>query len=343
MEVPWQNFLSDMEMEEGDLFNESNKDLLDDHELVLEKILQQPAFSSESESLYPPNNGGSCLSFEDTTTTGNNNSKLLTKSNSSNSIASQHVPYTATATSPTSYVLSFDESTVVAVEGATRELVNGRKCKGNNSRDQSKGDNINISASRKSRNSLESLNHIMAERKRRQELTEKFIALSATIPGLKKIDKASILCEAITYVKQLKKRVEDLEKQRCCKKIRVESVSFMNKTNLYNDEGSISSAKTNFDDSQEFNVASPEVEARVLEKEVLIRIHCKNQNGSMLKIFTHLKTLDLSTISSSVLPFGNSLLDITIIAQMGDKYNLTLKELVKSLRQVLLELLNVSH
>ncbi|OIW03873.1 hypothetical protein TanjilG_30149 [Lupinus angustifolius] len=312
-------------MEEGDLFNESNKNSLDDHDLVLGKFLHQPAFSSESESLYPPNNVGSCLSFEDTTT-DNNYSKLLTKSNSSNSIASQHVPQkvvTATATSPTSYVLSFDESTV-----------NGKKCKANSS-DQSKGDNI--STSRKSRNSLESLNHIMAERKRRQELTERFIALSATIPGLKKIDKASILSEAITYVKQLKKRVKDLEEQRCYKKIRVESVSFINKANFYSDEGSVSSEKTNFDDSHEVNVALPEVEARVLEKEVLIRIHCKNQNGTMLKILTHLKSLDLSTISNSVLPFGNSVLDITIIAQMGDKYNLAVKELVKSLRLALLE------
>ncbi|KAE9600542.1 putative transcription factor bHLH family [Lupinus albus] len=335
MEVPWQNFLSDMEMEEGDFFNESNKNLLDDHELVLGKFLQQPAFSSDSESLYPPNNGGSCLSFEDTNTT-NNFGKHLTKSNSSNSIGSQHVPHTATATtSPTSYVLCFDESSVVSLAGDTGELVNGRKCKGNNSCDQSKG--VNISGSRKSRNSLESVNHIMAERKRRQELTERFIALSATIPGLKKIDKASILSEAITYVKQLKKRVEDLEEQRCCKKIRVESVSFINKTNFYNDEGSVSGdKKTNFDDTHELNVSLPEVEARVLEKEVLIRIHCKNQNGTIIKILTHLKSLHLSTISNSVLPFGNSFLDITIIAQMGEKYNLSVKEVVKSLRLALL-------
>ncbi|KAK4252952.1 hypothetical protein QN277_011075 [Acacia crassicarpa] len=32
-----------------------------------------------------------------------------------------------------------------------------------------------------------SLDHVVAERKRRQELAEKFIALSATIPGLKKV------------------------------------------------------------------------------------------------------------------------------------------------------------
>ncbi|CAL0324174.1 unnamed protein product [Lupinus luteus] len=334
MELPWQSFFSDMEMEEGNLFDQCNKSSLDDHEFVLGKFLQHSGLSSESESLSPPNNGGSCLSFEDTTTISNNHVKLMTKSTSSNSIASQHVPHkvvTANVTSPKSYVLSFDESNVVA---ATKELGNGRKHEGNKS-DQSKGDNRTGSI-RKSRNSSETMDHIMAERKRRQELTERFIALSATIPGLKKIDKASILSEAITYVKQLQKRAKDLEEQRCCKKIRVESVSFTNKTNLYSDEGSVSSAKTSSDDCNEQNIAIPEVIARVLEKEVLIRIHCKNQNGSMLQILTHLRSLDLSTISTSALPFGNSFLDITIIAQMGDKYKLTVKELVKNLRLVLL-------
>ncbi|OIW15811.1 hypothetical protein TanjilG_04346 [Lupinus angustifolius] len=330
-------------MEEGYFFDQCNKNSVDDHDFVLGKFLQQSGLSFESESLSPPNNGGSCLSFEDTTTTttttiSNNHVKLMTKSTSSNSIASQHVPnkvVTANATSPKSYVLSFDESNVVAEVEASREIGNGRKHQGNNG-DKSKGCNNNQTGARKSRNSSETLDHIMAERKRRQELTERFIALSATIPGLKKIDKASILSEAITYVKQLQKRAKDLEEQRCCKKIRVESVSFINKTNLNNDEGSVSSAKTSSYDCNEQNVAIPEVIARVLEKEVLIRIHCINQNGSMLKILTHLKSLDLSTISNSALPFGSSFLDITIIAQMGEKYKLTVKELVKNLRLTLL-------
>ncbi|KAK7261988.1 hypothetical protein RIF29_28315 [Crotalaria pallida] len=347
MEVPWQNFFSDMEMEEVDDFfnNQCNKNssLDDDHELDFGKILQKHSTpSSESENLSPttPNNGGgSCLSFEGST---KNRGKFLTKSNSSNSIASsqQHDPHKpatapANATSPTSFVLSFDEPTVVVANNCGRN-------QSNNNRGQTKGVANNIAAGRKIRNSSESLDHIMAERKRRQELTERFIALSATIPGLKKIDKASILSEAITYVKELQKRVKDLEEQSCCKKIRVESVQFTNKTQL-SDEGSVSSDKTNSDDGHELNVTLPEVEARVLENEVLIRIHCKNQNGSMLKILNHLKSLDLSTISTSVLPFGNSLLDITIIVKMGDTYNLTVKELVKSLRVALLESRDVQH
>lgn len=40
---------------------------------------------------------------------------------------------------------------------------------------------------KKTRSASESMDHIMSERKRRQELTRKFIALASTIPGLKKV------------------------------------------------------------------------------------------------------------------------------------------------------------
>ena len=46
---------------------------------------------------------------------------------------------------------------------------------------------------KKARSSSEALDHIMSERKRRQEMTEKFIALSATIPGLKKVSSPCLL------------------------------------------------------------------------------------------------------------------------------------------------------
>ncbi|KAK4743260.1 hypothetical protein SAY87_001261 [Trapa incisa] len=45
--------------------------------------------------------------------------------------------------------------------------------------------------------------HIMAERKWREKLSQHFIAIFALIPGLKKMDKASVLGGAIKYLKQL--------------------------------------------------------------------------------------------------------------------------------------------
>ncbi|CAJ2631162.1 unnamed protein product [Trifolium pratense] len=55
--------------------------------------------------------------------------------------------------------------------------------------------------------------HTMVERQRRLELAHKFIELSATIPHSKKTYKASIVMGTINHVKQLQKRVMELEQQ----------------------------------------------------------------------------------------------------------------------------------
>ncbi|WJX48746.1 hypothetical protein P8452_35269 [Trifolium repens] len=44
------------------------------------------------------------------------------------------------------------------------------------------------------------------------------------------------------------------------------------------------------------------------------------------------KELEQEVVNSSVLRFGKSILDITIVAQMGDGHNITVDELVKTLR-----------
>ncbi|KAJ1429163.1 Myc-type, basic helix-loop-helix [Sesbania bispinosa] len=172
------------------------------------------------------------------------------------------------------------------------------------------------------------------KRKRRQELTERFIALSATIPGLSKTDKASVLRAAIDYVKKLQERVQELEKHDK-KRASVETVIVIKKPDVSGNELlDPTSSETSCDDCS----ILPEIEARMLGNEVLIEIHCEKQNGIELKIMDHLENLHLSVTGSSVLPFGNSALSLTIIAQVGEGYKMTVNDLVRSLRQLLLKM-----
>lgn len=56
-----------------------------------------------------------------------------------------------------------------------------------------------------------SANHVLAERRRREKLNERFIILRSLVPFVTKMDKASILGDTIEYVKQLRKKIHDLE------------------------------------------------------------------------------------------------------------------------------------
>ncbi|KAK6923207.1 Myc-type, basic helix-loop-helix (bHLH) domain [Dillenia turbinata] len=163
--------------------------------------------------------------------------------------------------------------------------------------------------------------HLIAERNRRERLSQLIISLSSIIPGLKKMDKATILEGAIKYMKRLQERVNELE-QVTAKKA-VESVVLVAK----------SSEESTGKDKE---CPPPEIDARVLDKDVLIRVHCKKEKGVLRKVMSKVEELHLNVINSNALPFGNSSLHITIIAQMDAEFCMTIKDLAQNLRQACL-------
>ncbi|KAG6483886.1 hypothetical protein ZIOFF_060672 [Zingiber officinale] len=52
---------------------------------------------------------------------------------------------------------------------------------------------------------------VLSERRRREKLNEKFVLLQSLVPSISKVDKASILGDTIDYLKDLEKRVQELE------------------------------------------------------------------------------------------------------------------------------------
>ncbi|TVU14936.1 hypothetical protein EJB05_38433, partial [Eragrostis curvula] len=57
-------------------------------------------------------------------------------------------------------------------------------------------------------------NHVMSERRRREKLNEMFLVLKSLVPTIHKMDKASILAETIAYLKELERRVNEMESRR---------------------------------------------------------------------------------------------------------------------------------
>nr|ANS71432.1 bHLH transcription factor [Salvia miltiorrhiza] len=54
-------------------------------------------------------------------------------------------------------------------------------------------------------------NHVLSERKRREKISERFAILGSLVPSGGKVDKVSVLDHTIEYLRELEKKVEDLE------------------------------------------------------------------------------------------------------------------------------------
>uniref|UniRef100_A0A9I9CS70 BHLH domain-containing protein n=1 Tax=Cucumis melo TaxID=3656 RepID=A0A9I9CS70_CUCME len=179
--------------------------------------------------------------------------------------------------------------------------------------------------------------HVIAERRRREKIRQNFIALSALIPGLIKRDKASVLGGAIEYVKELQERLKWAEEEAEKQKSVIKSVVFVKRINLDSDdsENETFSLDENGDRSSVRSV--PTIEIRVLEKDVMVRIHCKKRQGCYTSILSQIEKLKLTILNSCVSPFGESRLDITIVAEMEAGFCMTPMDVGKNLRETLVE------
>ncbi|KAL6893631.1 hypothetical protein ACP4OV_007729 [Aristida adscensionis] len=181
--------------------------------------------------------------------------------------------------------------------------------------------------------------HIMAERKRREKINQRFIELSTVIPGLKKMDKATILSDATKYVKELQEKLKDLEAGGSRNGRNIETVVLVKKPCLH------SAAAPDDDGGSPLSSASscttgrkslPEIEARFSEKSVMVRVHCENGKGVAVKVLAEFEELHLSIVHANVMPFSPCTLIITITAKVEDGLTVTVEEIVNRLNSVFL-------
>ncbi|XP_019443356.1 PREDICTED: transcription factor bHLH18-like [Lupinus angustifolius] len=323
-EESWENWHLHMEMNDDIFLEKCHNE--DDDEFLREIFLEQPPFSFENETNHSSFQN-SPTTIVAAATTAIVDGGVIPPMVASNEHGGEKRP--SNTLTPRTCILSFGDSTMKPItheqhQNNYEHLLGDEEKPSSNNQNKRKFGELRP---RERVNKNHVMDHIMAERKRRQDLTERFIALSATIPGLNKTDKASILRAAIDYVKQLQEKVEKLEKE---EKNGSESVILIKKSDISGNEESTCS-ETSCEDC----CTLPEIEARVLGNEVLIEIHCEKENGIELKLLDQLENLHLCVTGTSVLPFGNFTLGITVVAQMSNTYNMTVNDLVKNLRNVI--------
>ncbi|PAN50753.1 hypothetical protein PAHAL_9G543500 [Panicum hallii] len=183
---------------------------------------------------------------------------------------------------------------------------------------------------RRSRAHWNTQEHVIAERKRREKMQQQFVALATIVPDLTKTDKISLLGSTIDYVKQLEEKVKTLEGQSARRTS--EPIVFESKCRISNEDSSDASGSS----GSAFGAGgfSPTVEASIHGNTILLKICCKEGRGVLVMIISELENQGLSIINTSVLPFTDSCLNITITAKIGEGFSTTV-ELVRNLTTAL--------
>lgn len=128
---------------------------------------------------------------------------------------------------------------------------------------------------------------------------------------------------AIKYLKQMEERIKLLEEEKEIIRKQEELSSSTSKrkriiASAYSDDRTTSGSSSSDDSSSEiFNMdPPPEIEVRISDTNVLVRVYWQKRNGIIKEILGEIEKLGLGIISSSVIPFGTTTLNITVIAQV---------------------------
>ncbi|XP_022953123.1 transcription factor ABORTED MICROSPORES-like isoform X2 [Cucurbita moschata] len=170
--------------------------------------------------------------------------------------------------------------------------------------------------------------NLVAERKRRKKLNERLYNLRALVPKISKMDKASILGDAIDFVKELQKQVKELQDEleehtddengktvvsgNNGNQNSVQLPEFLSQNDKAQNNyhmgvlGSGSVLKQNHQDTEGTNndktqQMEPQVEvAQIDGNEFFVKVFCENKRGGFMRLMEALNALGLEVTNANV-------------------------------------------
>lgn len=144
----------------------------------------------------------------------------------------------------------------------------------------------------------EPLNHVEAERQRREKLNQRFYALRAVVPNVSKMDKASLLGDAISYINDLKANLQNVESDKDDLRAQLESM----KKELAA-KGSVASPMSH-DEKKSSNGSltsiDMDIDVKIIGWDAMIRVQCSKKNHPAARLMVALKELNLDVHHASV-------------------------------------------
>lgn len=159
----------------------------------------------------------------------------------------------------------------------------------------------------------EPLNHVEAERQRREKLNQRFYALRAVVPNISKMDKASLLGDAIAYITELQKKLRDMESER-------------DKLGSTSRDGM--PLETNASSAIENQV--PEVDIEAGCNEVTVKVSCPLDAHPLSGVIQAFKEAQVNVLESKLIT-GNDTVFHTFVVKSQGSDHLTKEKLIAAI------------
>ncbi|KAG7036194.1 Transcription factor MYC2, partial [Cucurbita argyrosperma subsp. argyrosperma] len=151
----------------------------------------------------------------------------------------------------------------------------------------------------------EPLNHVEAERQRREKLNQRFYALRAVVPNVSKMDKASLLGDAISYINELRGKLQTAESDKEDLQKQLDSVK---KLMMSNKDSCISTSNQPppDEDIKASNIhgnhsgIETDVDVKIISWDAMIRIQSSKKNHPAARLMAALEELDLDINHASI-------------------------------------------
>ncbi|XAR54811.1 hypothetical protein NMG60_11030115 [Bertholletia excelsa] len=161
----------------------------------------------------------------------------------------------------------------------------------------------------------EPLNHVEAERQRREKLNQRFYALRAVVPNVSKMDKASLLGDAIAYINELKSKLQTSESEKEETQTQIESL-----------RRELATRESCPPPEQDLKVSNHgrklmdiDIDVKIIGWDAMIRIQSSKKNHPAAKLMVALKDLDLDVHHASV-SVVNDLMIQQATVKMGSRF-----------------------
>ncbi|XP_027337359.1 transcription factor bHLH14 [Abrus precatorius] len=145
------------------------------------------------------------------------------------------------------------------------------------------------------------MNHVEAERQRREKLNHRFYALRAVVPNVSRMDKASLLSDAVAYINELKAKIEELERE-SGKKVKMEMGDGMDNQ----------STSTVVDQRGPHGFAL-EIDVKMVGGDAMVRVQSENVNHPGARLMGALRDLEFQVHHASMSSVNDLMLQDVVV------------------------------